>query len=99
MTENTTPYAIFTPETIPAKRGGSKKSAFPIDLLKVGEGFLVPADKVQSCRSLVRSRKAANPLLDIVTRATPSGEFLVIRRADLTPTAPATTPVAETTAS
>ncbi len=85
-------YKIFVPESIPAKKGGSKKSAFPVDSLEVGQAFLVPADKVQSCRSLIRSRKVANPLLDIVTRASSDNMYMVVRRADLQPTTPAQTP-------
>lgn len=87
-----TEYSIYTPESIPAKKGGSRKSKFPINELQVGQAFNVSAKDVQSARSVVRARKAANPLLNVISRANSDGSFMIVRMKDLEPTAPAPTP-------
>ena len=104
---------ISTITDIPTKRGGSRKSAYPVEDLAlpvVGEdgkthysSFVVPSESVGAVRSIVRARRAVNPALDVKTRAEyvdgkPTGNFLVYRGFDIAPTAPAT-PVAETPAS
>ncbi len=91
-------YAIYTPTEIPAKKTASRQSKFPVDQLLVGQAFNVSAEDVQSARSVIRSRKAKNPLLNIISRANADGSFMIVRKEDLAPTAPAT-PVAETPAS
>ncbi len=94
---------ISTITDIPAKRAGSRKSQYPVDSLTppvVGEdgkthysSFVVPSAGIGACRSLVRGRRAVNPLLDIKTRAEigadgkPTGNFLVYRAYDLQPVA------------
>lgn len=89
-------FTIYTPSAIPAKKGGSRRSKFPIQELLVGQAFNVSAEDCGGVRSIIRAKKVLNPTLNIITRAhydadgKPTGSFMVVRLEDLQPTTPAT---------
>lgn len=80
---------IFTVGTTPPKRGGTRQTKHSqISALGVGQGYKVAQKDIGAVRSVIRSRKAANPILNFSTRDLGDGVFLIKRELDEVPAAP-----------